>query len=78
MALKEGVLGFVSQVAGLANSYRISGFSFKSYRFSGFEMCHGLLVLPFFELGFWVFSSKIPIFPGFKVIQGVSKGLFDV
>ena len=40
----------------------VSGFAFKSYGSSGFEMCHGFRVWPFFVLGFWEFHSKFLCF----------------
>ena len=62
----------VSRVPGLANSSsRASGFMFKSYGFSGFEMCHGLQVLPFFELGFGHFHPKFLFFWVFVVMQSM-------
>ena len=64
---KERKLGFgVSRIWGLANpSYWVLGFTFKFYRFLGFEMCQGLQVVPFFKPRFRVFKSKIRILPGF-------------
>ena len=53
--------GGSSQVAGLANfsPYQVSGFGFKSYRFSGFEMCRWLWFWLFLMLGsVWVYYSK--------------------
>ena len=60
----------VSRVTGLTNfSSWVSGFTFKSYGFSHFEMCLGCGFHLFFFLGFGyfggVFSSKMPIFSGF-------------
>ena len=54
----------VSGVVGLANfRCRFPRFTFKSYEFSGLEMCHGLRVWPIFVLGCWVHSN--PIFSRF-------------
>ena len=54
-ARNEGGFG-VLRAAGLANfSPRVSGLTLKSNGFSGFEMCRGLRVWPFFVLGSRVF-----------------------
>ena len=55
------------QVAGLVNfSLRVSGFTFKQYGFSGYEMYQRLRVWPF--LCGWVScnSFKLSIFSGFR------------
>ena len=60
----------VSRVAGLVNfSSRVSGFTFKSCGFSGFDMCHGLRVWPIFVLGFRVIymTSYLSGFPSHTV-----------
>ena len=66
-----GGMGFGdSQFAGLANfSSQISGFTFKSYRFLGFDMYNVLQFLPSYVLGLWVFHSKFLFYRVFEVIQ---------
>ena len=53
--LWEGGFG-VSWVVDWANfSPKVSGFTFKSYKFYGSEVYHGLRVWPFLVQRFWVF-----------------------
>ena len=48
-----------------------SGFTFKSYEFSCFELCHRLRVWPFVTLGFPVFHSKLLFYRVFEVAQSM-------
>ena len=62
--INEGGFG-VSRVAAFLNfSPGVSGFTFKSCGFSGFEICHRLRVSQIFVLGFR-FSFKTSYFSGF-------------
>ena len=58
----------VSRVAGLANfTPRVSGFTFISSGFSGFEMCRGLRVWPYFVLEFPILF--VPYFVPYFVFE---------
>ena len=50
---------------------RVSRSTFKLSGFSGFEMCHRLLVWPYFVLEFRVFHSEFPFCRIFEVIQAI-------
>ena len=69
--LWEGDLG-VSRVTGLANFIlQVSGCTFKSYGFSGFEMCHRLRVWSFFLLAFRTCHRSFQFLQVFEVIQSM-------
>ena len=64
----------MSRIAGLVNlSPRVSGLTFKSCGFSGFEMCHGLQVWLILALGFRVLRLNLA---GSRVLRCVTDRRF--